>query len=536
MSSYTVEQTTVNQLPQTLQNKQNVGDYATNDNVDNKLKTNVINYTTNRILEIPQDIKLELNNGTLTLKAGSKAYMGNGTVRTTTGEPTLKNTGAAQMFLHVTSGGTGLYAGYMTGGTVSERPSSPIAYASYYNTNTRKCEYYNGSDWFEVSLPIAIVTRTEDGFSSIDQVFNGFGYIGSTLFALPGVKVQIPNGRNADGTCKSVYGTIRTVQQTSVNPSNGDYSIRIGDNYIAVGKFVYDGDTNYNYNQTVSPSNIRYQTNAGTVSYLSGRITSLKPLTVDSILNSSLSNLDAAGQAKFDAKANVSNTVTTDTSQTITAQKKFSDSGRLILQDSAARSLIFQSSEYDITSPAAEQYYGILDFSDKNNSQVGRIDLFTPNTTEQTARIGCRNADGNWSFLQTVWKNGVAFATAPTPPSSADGVEIATAGWFRLPACSVKTVIETYHKGTDWYRIYSDGWCEQGGVVSSPATDSSKSVSLLKVFTDTNYSLLVTENGTTINTQESGSLTCLKRVSSFQLYNNGYGYSGHTVNWFACGY
>ena len=63
-----------------------------------------------------------------------------------------------------------------------------------------------------------------------------------------------------------------------------------------------------------------------------------------------------------------------------------------------------------------------------------------------------------------------------------------------------------------------------------------KSVSLLKVFTDTNYSLLVTENGTTINTQESGSLTCLKRVSSFQLYNNGYGYSGHTVNWFACGY
>ena len=67
MSSYTVEQTTVNQLSQTLQNKQNVGDYATNDNVDNKLKTNVINYTNNRLLEIPQDIKLELNNGTSTL-------------------------------------------------------------------------------------------------------------------------------------------------------------------------------------------------------------------------------------------------------------------------------------------------------------------------------------------------------------------------------------------------------------------------------------------------------------------------------------
>ena len=35
--------------------------------------SNLLNYTTNRILEIPQDIKLELNDGTLTLKAGSKA-------------------------------------------------------------------------------------------------------------------------------------------------------------------------------------------------------------------------------------------------------------------------------------------------------------------------------------------------------------------------------------------------------------------------------------------------------------------------------
>lgn len=39
--------------------------------------------------------------------------------------------------------------------------------------------------------------------------------------------------------------------------------------------------------------------------------------------NVSLSNLSAAGQAKFDAKANVSNTVTTDTAQTITEPKTF---------------------------------------------------------------------------------------------------------------------------------------------------------------------------------------------------------------------
>jgi hypothetical protein len=42
---------------------------------------NIANWSTNVtncITEIPQDIKLELNNGTLTLKAGSKVYVPNG--------------------------------------------------------------------------------------------------------------------------------------------------------------------------------------------------------------------------------------------------------------------------------------------------------------------------------------------------------------------------------------------------------------------------------------------------------------------------
>jgi hypothetical protein len=177
-----------------------------------------VNYDniTNCITEIPQDIKVSLSfigsNGTLTLNAGSKFYLGNGTVKTTTKELTLRNTGSAQMFLHIKSDGTGLYAGYMNGGTVSERPTSPANYASYYNTSTQKCEFYNGTNWFEISLPIAIVTRGADGFVSIDQVFNGFGYIGSTVFALPGVKGLIPNGRNADGSLKNaIYTTPKVI-------------------------------------------------------------------------------------------------------------------------------------------------------------------------------------------------------------------------------------------------------------------------------------------------------------------------------------
>ena len=48
-------------------------------------------------------------------------------------------------------------------------------------------------------------------FTSIDQVFNGFGYIGSTIYALPGVKGLIPNSRNTDGSLKNIDFTLDKV-------------------------------------------------------------------------------------------------------------------------------------------------------------------------------------------------------------------------------------------------------------------------------------------------------------------------------------
>lgn len=287
--------------------------------VTDEFQSNLLNYTTNRILEIPQDIKLELNNGTLTLKAGSKVYVPNGFEADGTTPKfdviVLENditqingfNGPHHMMYKVPSNSFSIFRQGYNLFSGSTDPTGVPTTACNYNTALNKMRFTEdgGSSWADVdySLPFAISTSNSSQYTSIDQIFNGFGYIGSTLFALPGVKVQIPNGRNADGTCKSIYGAIRTVQQTSVNPGNGDFSIRIGDNYIAVGKFVYDEETNYNYNQTVSPSNIRYQTNAGTVSYSSDKITSFEPHTVDSVLNSSLSNLSPAGEAKL--KSNI---------------------------------------------------------------------------------------------------------------------------------------------------------------------------------------------------------------------------------------
>lgn len=59
-----------------------------------------------------------------------------------------------------------------------------------------------------------------------------------------------------------------------------------------------------------------------------------------------------------------------------------------------------------------------------------------------------------------------------------------------IPATPNAYVTETWKSGSNWYRVWSDGWIEQGGV----ATSSSKN-SLVKAFSNTNYTLVVGQSG-----------------------------------------
>lgn len=54
----------------------------------------------------------------------------------------------------------------------------------------------------------------------------------------------------------------------------------------------------------------------------------------------------------------------------------------------------------------------------------------------------------------------------------------------------VQTVIETYQNGTSWYRVWSDGWCEQGGQYSVTSA-SPHTINLLKSMVNTQYSILI---------------------------------------------
>ena len=45
----------------------------------------------------------------------------------------------------------------------------------------------------------------------------------------------------------------------------------------------------------------------------------------------------------------------------------------------------------------------------------------------------------------------------------------------------IRYIVEEYHSGTQWYKIWSDGWIEQGGYVINPS--SNETVNLLKPYT-----------------------------------------------------
>ena len=249
----------------------------------------------NCITEIPQDIKLELNNGTLTLKAGSKVYVPNGfeadgatpkfdevvIENDITITSTLNRT--AVLTINTNTMKIGIYADSMTfsGNTAP----SDQQYMQWYDTanNLVKQTNNNGSTWTSgFSLPFAMVTITSVGIQSINQVFNGFGYIGSTIYALPGVKGRIPNGRNADGSLKSIESTLDKVLTETFPNLDVPVYVTLKTNsldywQVAVTPIAYSETENF----FINGLNIKSSELILGISYLSsGKITSFAPKTV----------------------------------------------------------------------------------------------------------------------------------------------------------------------------------------------------------------------------------------------------------------
>lgn len=175
---------------------------------------------------------------------------------------------------------------------------------------------------------------------------------------------------------------------------------------------------------------------------------------------------------------------------------------------------IAQSNVVDITTtPTTENQFIGYDCRDKNGTRVGWCGVV--NHTNGSKYFQVQNQGGVDGFMFP------KCTTKATTTSSASNHKVAV-------------IVKNYVSGTSWYRVWSDGWIEQGGRVNL-AQDASTTISLLVSFTNTNATAVASNyhNGAH-DTNYMNSVSCYFISKSRLKISHLSAASSYT--WYACGY
>ena len=155
--------------------------------------------------------------------------------------------------------------------------TSAAANSMLYNTSNNIIDYYNGSavaSGAKYSFPLAIVTVSNGSVISIDQIFNGIGYIGSTVFSFPGIKGLIPNGMNNNGSLKN-----NTFLTTDICTTNFSSTYTHDNVQIGITSSTLTCNDSYAYNSSTNMNTGNYCL-IGSLNVSSGKITYFQTKTV----------------------------------------------------------------------------------------------------------------------------------------------------------------------------------------------------------------------------------------------------------------
>jgi hypothetical protein len=226
--------------------------------------------------------------------------------------------------------------------------------------------------------------------------------------------------------------------------------------------------------------------------------------------------------------------------------------GNLVISKSGTSDLVLTNTDIDYTSttaPSSAVRVGGVFARDKNNKVTGCVQSYVDTNgnyiTNMYARRSVEGAEKSCSISTYVGPTGNVWTYAPTPATGDNSTKIATTAFCKNMATTTKAtttssasatrpawIVQNYVNGKSWYRVWSDGWIEQGGasIATSDQNYQTVTVSLLKTFSNTNYHVSVTASWT----DDTGSGTgyfAAQTTSSFKASFCGYGYS-----WYACGY
>lgn len=162
---------------------------------------------TNCIISSPNNIKLEINDNSIVLKSGSKAYDAKGNVININSDISLVYDYVANnIFVSVNKQGTATFFSYNLYSQDTPPNEEIIRRRFWYDTSTStmKMAAPNSTEYEECSLPIMIVDCISENKFNLKSVLDLFSICDSTYFLLPGTKFLFADGYNDDKSVKNI--------------------------------------------------------------------------------------------------------------------------------------------------------------------------------------------------------------------------------------------------------------------------------------------------------------------------------------------
>ena len=544
------------------------------------------------VLEVPQNIKYTLNNGTFTLKAGSILTVPYGT----TDQSATYPVGATFLNNNFKVADTSFYLGkffvmaevqadisisslnaltedtfltvnlsgnsfaYFMQSRVKSGTTQPTGADLWYNTSTNRFLYMQSSPTQENhSFPVAAIRRDSGSVDSVLRVFNGFGYLGKAVWINKGVTTLNAEGKNADGTNKNKVFTSDEVFVVETTSAISTFLLMRGlsNDFVRFSSLHYiqqsEPQPSLNYATWYNPAlNKMFTTSNKGVDWTETSYSTIGTLKI--VDSSFLSFDDATAFVAADDNAVVHNYGNEEINGVKTFNDAMTANSTITVYDEILsytntnqwQGVIYKNLALDITNPPASAYGGRLISYDKNGVYFGATEHGFLNNiiySRMRAHKVVNGVDKLSDVAAYIDNSGNCYGVAPTYTANyadSSGKIVTTAymanHWTTSKATTSSTaskarpavVIQNYISGTNWYRVWSDGWIEQGGrVYMNDAVN--QTLNFNKAFTTTDYTIV--SAGESYNA--SVNLGIMERYTSYVIVDNG---ANVNYNWYAAGY
>ena len=164
------------------------------------------------------------------------------------------------------------------------------------------------------------------------------------------------------------------------------------------------------------------------------------------------------------------------------------------------------------------------------------LGLFKYNTsTDANSAFNINKAlNNNWDIID----NALTNVDALPDQTGKDGYILTTNGseasWGQT--AEIHCVVETYIDGASWYRVWSDGWLEQGNA-NFQFTSSEMTVNFLKSFSNTSYTIITEATNLISSNYGEGVSVGTKLTTGFKCHSYHSTSNANVIgDWYACGY